>query len=166
MQGFAGDITRFGTGQKCDCVGDIGRVSEFGQRYLRDQRIALVFTQLTRHVGIDEAGSDRIDADVVVPGRGGVLRGREQIETAIDNTRGFVSAVLEGVRPGLSAGKSAPEIYRDVRTAMDPEFGDWPVYEHCIPFDVVRAMEELSGTEHPTVWTDERDARMWQELVG
>lgn len=104
--------------------------------------------------------------EVMVPGRGAVLRGEKEVNGAIDATKSFVTSVLEGVRAGLKDGKSRKEIYRDVRKAMDPKFGDWPVYEHCMPFDVTRAMEELSGTEHPTVWTDERDAALWKELEG
>jgi hypothetical protein len=49
---------------------------------------------------------------------------------------------------------------------MQPEFGAWPVFQHVLPFDVTRAYEELTGTEHPTIWTAERDAELWKLLHG
>ena len=49
---------------------------------------------------------------------------------------------------------------------MTPRFGDWPVFQHVLPFDVARAVEELKGTEHPTIWTAERDQQLWTTLRG
>ena len=47
------------------------------------------------------------------------------------------------------------------RKAMDPKFGQVFIYEHCLPFDVTRAVDEASGIKHPRIWTAERDKEMW-----
>lgn len=44
--------------------------------------------------------------------------------------------------------------------------GDWPLFNHVLPFHVARAHEELSGVEHPTVWTAGRDTASWNALRG
>jgi hypothetical protein len=38
------------------------------------------------------------------------------------------------------------------------------IYEHCLPFDVTRAVDEASGIKHPRIWTAERDKEMWFSL--
>ncbi len=48
--------------------------------------------------------------------------------------------------------------------AMRPKFGDWPIYQHVLAFDVSRAYDELTGIEHPRVWTAERDQDLWNTL--
>jgi hypothetical protein len=50
------------------------------------------------------------------------------------------------------------------RKAMDPKFGQVFIYEHCLPFDVTRAVDEASGIKHPRIWTAERDREMWHGL--
>jgi hypothetical protein len=47
---------------------------------------------------------------------------------------------------------------------MDPKFGQVFIYEHCLPFDVTRAVDEASGIKHPRIWTAERDQEMWHAL--
>jgi hypothetical protein len=49
---------------------------------------------------------------------------------------------------------------------MDPKFGSFAIYEHCLPFNVARAFDEASGSDHPAIWTAERDRQMWAALQG
>jgi hypothetical protein len=51
-----------------------------------------------------------------------------------------------------------------VRSHMDGKFGHVFIYEHCLPFDVTRAVDEASGIKHPRIWTAERDKAMWDAL--
>ena len=37
---------------------------------------------------------------------------------------------------------------------------------NVLPFDVARAFDELTGMEHPRIWTAERDRELWQVLRG
>ena len=53
-----------------------------------------------------------------------------------------------------------------VRSYMDAKFGHVFIYEHCLPFDVTRAVDEAKGIKHPRIWTAERDAQLWQSLAG
>ena len=45
-------------------------------------------------------------------------------------------------------------------------YGRWPIFEHCLPFDVSRLWDEFSGTERPVIWTAERDRAVWDQLQG
>jgi len=103
---------------------------------------------------------------VLVPGRGAVLRGTEACIEAIDGTQAFIAALLDSVRQGIAAGESLRGCFERAQAAMTPRFGDWPVFQHVLPFDVSRAWDELHGVEHPVVWTAERDRELWQVLRG
>jgi hypothetical protein len=47
---------------------------------------------------------------------------------------------------------------------MKPIFGDYVIFEHCMPFNVTRAYEEAKGIKHPNIWTAEKDKEMWFAL--
>lgn len=100
----------------------------------------------------------------LVPGRGAVQHGEADCAEAIDLTRAFLSTLLDSVRQSLAAGQGLRACYENAQKAMTPRFGDWPVFQHVLPFDVARAFEELQGTEHPTVWTANRDQELWATL--
>jgi hypothetical protein len=51
------------------------------------------------------------------------------------------------------------------RRRMDPGYGKYPIYEHCMPFDVSRAFDEASGIKHPRIWTAKRDREMWKTIA-
>jgi hypothetical protein len=48
---------------------------------------------------------------------------------------------------------------------MDPVYGRFPIYEHCMPFDVSRAFDEARGVKHPRIWTARRDVEMWKAIA-
>lgn len=103
---------------------------------------------------------------VLVPGRGAVLQGAPECAAAIGLTKDFLSTLLASVREGIAAGEGLRGCFQRAETAMTPLFGQWPVFQHVLPFDVARAFDELSGIEHPRVWTAERDQELWQVLRG
>jgi len=103
---------------------------------------------------------------VLVPGRGAVVRGEAACAEAIALTQAFLSTLLGSVREGMAAGEPLRGCFERAEAAMKPRFGDWPVFQHVLPFDVSRAHDELSGIEHPRVWTAERDRELWQVLRG
>jgi hypothetical protein len=51
------------------------------------------------------------------------------------------------------------------RRRMDPAYGRYPIYEHCMPFDVSRAFDEARGITHPRIWTARRDREMWKAIA-
>jgi glyoxylase-like metal-dependent hydrolase (beta-lactamase superfamily II) len=103
---------------------------------------------------------------VLVPGRGAVLQDPAACAEAIALTKDFLSTLLASVRAGLEAGADLRGCFERAEAAMKPRFGDWPVFQHVLPFDVSRAYDELRGIEHPVVWTAERDRELWQALRG
>jgi len=102
----------------------------------------------------------------LVPGRGAVQHGQAACAEAIDLTQAFLRTLLDSVRQSLAAGLGLRACFENAQQAMAPRFGDWPVFQHVLPFDVARAVEELQGTEHPTIWTAERDQQLWATLRG
>ncbi|MFZ5609848.1 MAG: MBL fold metallo-hydrolase [Pseudomonadota bacterium] len=100
----------------------------------------------------------------VVPGRGDALTTPEAIHAGIEGTRAFVRAMFESVKQGIEEGKDLKAIYRATYDALKPEYGDWVIFDHCLPFDVTRAYDEARGLRDPQIWTDKRDAQMWAAL--
>lgn len=105
-----------------------------------------------------------LEAEVLVGGRGAVVRGREEVDAAIAQTRRFLTTLVDAVSWVHARGSSLHYAYSMAHAALLDEYGRWPIFEHCLPFDVARAWDELSGVEHPVVWTAERDREVWELL--
>jgi glyoxylase-like metal-dependent hydrolase (beta-lactamase superfamily II) len=101
----------------------------------------------------------------LVPGRGPALKTSAESQKAIKFTQDFVRGLLESARRGVKAGKSLKEVYLATKKRMDPAYGAYPIYEHCMPFDVSRAYDEASGIAHPRIWTAARDIEMWKAIA-
>jgi glyoxylase-like metal-dependent hydrolase (beta-lactamase superfamily II) len=101
----------------------------------------------------------------LVPGRGPALKSAADSQKAIRFTQDFVRGLLDSARRGVKAGKSLKEVYASTKRRMDPTYGDYPIYEHCMPFDVSRAYDEASGIAHPRIWTAQRDLEMWNSIA-
>jgi glyoxylase-like metal-dependent hydrolase (beta-lactamase superfamily II) len=100
----------------------------------------------------------------LVPGRGPALRNPREVGAGIDYTKDFVTTLLQCAKEAVKDGKSLKEAMAHARSRMDPKFSHVFIYEHCLPFDVARAMDEASGIKHPRIWTAERDKEMWHAL--
>jgi glyoxylase-like metal-dependent hydrolase (beta-lactamase superfamily II) len=100
----------------------------------------------------------------LVPGRGDALVGPQKVGDAIAGTRAFLDALYGTAQEAVAQNKSLKETFAAVRAAMDKPFGDYAIYEHCLPFNVSRAYDEARGIDHPVVWTDVRDRDMWAAL--
>jgi glyoxylase-like metal-dependent hydrolase (beta-lactamase superfamily II) len=106
-----------------------------------------------------------LGAEQLVGGRGPVVRG-VAVSQAIDDTRAFLSAVLDGTREVRDAGGTPREAYRATHAALAPRYGSYPIFEHTMPFNVQRCWDELEGIDHPRIWTVERDRAVWDELTS
>ena len=106
-----------------------------------------------------------LGARQLVGGRGPVVRDGA-VAQAIDDTRAFLSAVLDGTRAVKEAGGTPAEAYRSTRAQLEPRYGTFPIFEHTMPFNVQRAWDELDGIDHPRIWTVERDREVWDALTG
>ncbi|MFC5954020.1 MBL fold metallo-hydrolase [Streptomyces pratens] len=105
-----------------------------------------------------------LGAEVLVGGRGVIARGRDEVSAAIAQTRGFLTTLIDTVQSVHARGGGLKEAFEAAHGALEPQYGSWPIFEHCLPFDVARLWEELSGGEHPTIWTAERDREVWAQL--
>jgi glyoxylase-like metal-dependent hydrolase (beta-lactamase superfamily II) len=109
---------------------------------------------------------EAMQPQALVPGRGAPLLDAADAQGAIANTRGFLDALWLQVEQGRAAGLDRRGIYEKALAAMTPAYGPWPVFQHVMPFDVCRALEEQTGGDEPSIWTDERDKALWAELHG
>jgi glyoxylase-like metal-dependent hydrolase (beta-lactamase superfamily II) len=100
----------------------------------------------------------------LVPGRGDALASEEAVEKAIAGTQAFLGDLYQTVSQGAEAGDSLKQAYDKAMAALQPRYGNWVIFEHCLPFDVSRAYDEAKGLDHPRIWTAERDLEMWTAL--
>jgi glyoxylase-like metal-dependent hydrolase (beta-lactamase superfamily II) len=105
-------------------------------------------------------------AQKLVPGRGASLRTPAEVKAGLDGTRAFITAMFDSVKRGTQAGKDLRTVYRETYDALKPKFGDWVIFDHCLPFDVTRAYDEATQYKDPRIWTAQRDKEMWQALEG
>src|SRR5262249_23420496 len=98
-----------------------------------------------------------LGAEKLVPGSGEALLTPAEVNRAMDGTQGFLRDMAREVEACVRAGRRLKEVYDAAHTAMAPKYGQWVIFEHCHPFNVSRCYDEMSGIEHPRIWTAERD---------
>lgn len=107
-----------------------------------------------------------LEAEALVPGRGDALAGRAAVEAGIAATRRYVTDLFETTKRYAVNGRPLGDVYREVMRELEPRYGDWFLFRHCMPFNVSRAYDEAMGIAHPRIWTAERDREMWAALEG
>ena len=100
----------------------------------------------------------------LVPGRGDALTTERAVEDGLAGTQAFVTELYEEVKKRAQANESLKQAYEGAMRALQPRYGNWVIFEHCMPFDVSRAYDEAKGIDHPRIWTAERDIEMWKAL--
>ncbi len=105
-----------------------------------------------------------LEALALVPGRGAALRSPLQVADGIAGTRRFVMDTYEAVQGGVVAGKSLKEIYSETVASLRPRYGQWVIFDHCMPFDITRCYDEVTRYPEPRIWTADRDREMWEAL--
>jgi glyoxylase-like metal-dependent hydrolase (beta-lactamase superfamily II) len=151
-----GDIVAWLPKEKVLFSGDLvesGATPYTGDAYLRDWPQTLDAAKALNPVAL-------------VPGRGEALTTPETVNVAIEGTRSFVTQMYGAVEQGVKAGKTLGDAYNEAYAILKPQFGDWVIFDHCLPFDVSRAYDEAGGTDDPRIWTAERDQQMWEALEG
>jgi glyoxylase-like metal-dependent hydrolase (beta-lactamase superfamily II) len=104
------------------------------------------------------------DLEAIAPGRGDALLGRDMVNAALDSTRDFIASTFEPAAKIAARGGSLKQAWDAVRAECDAKFGDYAIYEHCLPFNVARAFDEARGIDTPRIWTASRDQEMWLDL--
>nr|WP_246361187.1 MBL fold metallo-hydrolase [Haloechinothrix aidingensis] len=107
-----------------------------------------------------------LGAETLVGGRGAVTRGRDAVDAAIEQTRHFLDVMLREVGAVHARGGALSAAFDAAHAALVDRYGAWPIFEHCLPFDVSRLWDELSGIERPVIWTAQRDREVWDQLQG
>ncbi len=102
----------------------------------------------------------------LVPGRGAALQTPEEVQAGLAGTKAFISDVYACVQEGVKAGKDLKTVYKDTYARLQPKYGHWVIFDHCMPFDVTRCYDEATQYPDPRVWTAERDRQMWETLEG
>jgi glyoxylase-like metal-dependent hydrolase (beta-lactamase superfamily II) len=102
----------------------------------------------------------------LVPGRGAALTTPDDVAKGLAGTRAFIADVHASVAAGAAAGKDLKAVYRDTFDKLKPKYGQWVIFDHCMPFDVTRCYDEVTQYPDPRIWTAERDQQMWQALEG
>jgi glyoxylase-like metal-dependent hydrolase (beta-lactamase superfamily II) len=111
---------------------------------------------------LDSVGA--LGAQALIGGRGAVARGEDAVQGAVDQTRDFLRTMLAKVGAVHEAGGTLSGAFTAAHQALEPRYGRWPIFEHCLPFNVSRLWDELSGIERPVIWTAERDREVWDQL--
>lgn len=130
---------------------------------------AALYTGDAFHFDWSGATLDKVKAfraENLVGGRGAVARGVEATDAAIEQTREFLLGMIENVGAVHKRGGSLKEAFEATHVALEPKFGRWPIFEHCLPFDVQRLWDEFEGIDWPRIWTMERDREVWAALQG
>jgi glyoxylase-like metal-dependent hydrolase (beta-lactamase superfamily II) len=105
-----------------------------------------------------------LDAQAIVPGRGEAMKGRADVNKALDYTKRWVETLFRCGKEAAAQNMDLKAAMAHTRQSMDPIFGHVFIYEHCLPFDVSRAYDEAKGIKNPRIWTAERDMDMWKAL--
>ncbi len=135
---FAGDLVEANATPYC------------GDAYLADWRSA----------SLDRVAAFR--AATLVPGRGPTVSGAA-VGEAIEETRAYLDGLCLSVARTVAAGGDLKAAFDTAHADLAPRFGDTAIFEHCMPFNVARAYDELQGLT-PQVWTAQRDRELWDAL--
>ncbi len=105
-------------------------------------------------------------AETLVGGRGMIPKGVAATDRAIEQTREFLKVMIAKTGDVHKRGGSLKEAFEATHAALAPQFGRWPIFEHCLPFDVQRLWDEFDGIDWPRIWTMARDREVWAQLQG
>ncbi|MBL4852889.1 MAG: MBL fold metallo-hydrolase [Robiginitomaculum sp.] len=104
------------------------------------------------------------EAEMLIGGRGAVVRGRKDVDAAIEQTREFLLGMQKHVKAAYDNGGTLKDAFEATHKALAPKFGHWPIFEHCLPFNVQRLWDEYAGIDWPRIWTMDRDREVWALL--
>ncbi|GAA4888970.1 MBL fold metallo-hydrolase [Streptomonospora salina] len=109
-------------------------------------------------------GLAALGAEALIGGRGPVTHGRAAVDAAVAQTRDFLHTMIAEVGAVHARGGALEDAFAAAHAALAGTYGHWPIFEHCLPFDVSRLWDEMSGIQRPIVWTAERDREVWDRL--
>jgi glyoxylase-like metal-dependent hydrolase (beta-lactamase superfamily II) len=129
---------------------------------------AALYTGDAFHTEWASSTLDRVQAfgaEALVGGRGAVATGEDTVFAAITQTRHFLDELRRTVGAAHAERGTLKDAFTAAHDALAPRFGGWPIFEHCLPFNVQRYWDELEGVDWPRIWTAERDQQVWAALT-
>ncbi len=153
----AGDIVVWHPGSRTLFAGDLVEAE------------AALYTGDAFHMDWSSGTLDRVkqfNAENLIGGRGAVAKGQTAVNAAIEQTREFLTVMQTHVKAVHDANGHLKEAFERTHAALSPKFGQWPIFEHCLPFNVQRLWDEYDGIDWPKIWTMERDREVWALLQG
>ncbi|QQQ75885.1 MBL fold metallo-hydrolase [Saccharothrix sp. 6-C] len=105
-----------------------------------------------------------LGAEQLVGGRGAPARDRVEVDAAIAQSRHFLDELRRTVGTVHVSGGTVKDAFEAAHAALAPRYGRWPIFEHCLPFNVQRYWDERDGVSWPRIWTAERDREVWAAL--
>ncbi|MEU4764776.1 MBL fold metallo-hydrolase [Actinosynnema sp. NPDC023794] len=105
-----------------------------------------------------------LGAEQLVGGRGALARDRTEVDAAIAQSRHFLDELRRTVGTTHLSGGTVKDAFEAAHAALAPRYGRWPIFEHCMPFNVQRYWDECDGVDWPRIWTAERDREVWAAL--
>ena len=76
----------------------------------------------------------------------------------------FVQALYRNVERGVRKKQDLKTVFDSTARQLRKKYSDWAIFEHCLPFDITRCYDEVSGIYDPRIWTAKRDIEMWKTL--
>ena len=128
---------------------------------------AALYTGDAFHFDWSTATLDQVKAfraENLVGGRGAVAKGVSACDAAIEQTREFLQVMIDQVGTVHRKHGTLKAAFEATHAALAPKFGRWPIFEHCLPFDVQRLWDEFDGIDWPRIWTMDRDREVWALL--
>ncbi len=128
---------------------------------------AALYTGDAFHTDWSSGTLDRVKAlgaEAVIGGRGAIARGRDAVDAAVEQTRDFLLVMRREVGAVHGRGGSLKEAFAATHATLAPQYGSWPIFEHCLPFNVSRLWDEFEGVDWPRIWTATRDREVWEAL--
>ncbi len=130
---------------------------------------AALYTGDAFHIDWSSATLDRVaafGAEALVGGRGRVTKTRADSQAAVEQTRHFLNEMRRCAKDAHDRGGTLKDAFALAHAALSPRYGRWPIFEHCMPFNVQRLWDEFEGVDWPRIWTAERDLAVWAALQG
>ena len=101
----------------------------------------------------------------LVPGRGAALQNADRGGTRPGrHARRSCPSCMPASRPAPPRARTCARVYKETFDKLQPKYGQWVIFNHCMPFDVTRAYDEATLYPDPRIWTAERDIEMWKAL--
>jgi glyoxylase-like metal-dependent hydrolase (beta-lactamase superfamily II) len=128
---------------------------------------AALYTGDAFHFDWSTGTLDRVKAyrsENLIGGRGAVAKSLAATDAAIEQTREFLLCMIDQVGDVHRRKGTLKQAFEATHALLAPKFGRWPIFEHCLPFDVQRLWDEFDSIDWPRIWTMERDREVWAQL--